>query len=61
MIHLKQATCAGCGACAKVCPYGVLTVHNKLAKLVAEDDCIECGACQLNCHFDAISVTKGTG
>lgn len=61
MIELNSETCAGCGACVKVCPHRVLEMKDKKAILAAEERCIECGACQLNCAHASISVTKGTG
>lgn len=61
MIALNQEACTGCRDCANVCPHGVIEMRDKKAFLIAEDRCIECGACQLNCHYDALTVTKGTG
>lgn len=61
MIDLNKDACTGCRMCVKVCPHGVLEMHENKATIAHEQKCIECGACQLNCRYQAIEVTKGTG
>lgn len=61
MITLNQAKCSGCRMCMQVCPHQVFVYQDKKAVLLHGERCIECGACQLNCHYQAITVTKGTG
>ncbi len=45
----------------EVCPHGVFSVHEKKAKIIDKDYCIECGACAKNCPADAIAVNAGVG
>ena len=61
MVELDRDACVGCRMCVKVCPHGVFEMRENKAIIVGEQRCIECGACQLNCHYDAVTVTKGVG
>jgi len=50
--------CTSCGVCARVCPYGAITVDVKAktgAHIVAAA-CAGCGACAAECRFEAISM-----
>lgn len=60
-LEYDSSKCAGCGACAEVCPHGVFAFSDRLAKVVDRDACIECGACAKNCPTGAIAVTAGVG
>lgn len=53
--------CINCGMCSIVCPHGVFSPNEKVARLVDPGSCMECGACQLNCPTGAISVESGVG
>ena len=44
--------CVGCGVCAKVCPYGNITVE--VGKPVFHTNCLGCYACLHNCPQNAI-------
>jgi len=54
-IHVDPVKCNGCGACVKVCPFGVVEVRDKLATITVEG-CTMCGACVAACRFNAISI-----
>jgi len=60
-LQLEQAACVGCGMCQTVCPHGIFTVDQGMARILDRDACMECGACARNCPGDAISVTPGVG
>jgi len=54
--------CTSCGVCAKVCPYGAITVDVKAktgAHIVAAA-CAGCGTCAAECRFDAIAMQHYT-
>lgn len=56
-----DASCRGCGSCAKVCPYGALVPHETAAgKAVAfiYERCNGCGACVAVCENDAVSLVR---
>ncbi|WP_027357239.1 4Fe-4S binding protein [Desulfofundulus thermocisternus] len=48
--------CAGCGACAEVCPYKAITVTARLA-VVDPGLCRECEECIFICPNGAITAT----
>jgi len=50
--------CLGCGACAAVCPSGVLGFDGQKASVVA-DGCIGCGHCAAVCPAEAVTVSAG--
>lgn len=51
-IKILENKCKGCGLCVKVCPFGAITVKNKVA--IIGDNCTQCGACVSSCKFKAI-------
>ena len=50
--------CTYCGVCAKVCPYGAITVDvkGKTEARVVAAACAGCGTCAAECRFDAITM-----
>jgi len=55
-IKVIDEKCIGCGACVKVCPYGAITMKEKLA-VIDITKCTLCGACVEVCPVDAIEIT----
>lgn len=60
-LRLDSEKCTGCRACTQVCPHGVFTVEDRVARIVDLDACMECGACARNCAYGAIDLTPGVG
>ena len=60
-LELDEAQCVGCGMCLVVCPHGVFTMSNGIARISRRDACMECGACSRNCPTEAVRVQSGVG
>ncbi len=58
-IKIIADQCVGCCLCVKACPFGAITVSNKLAS-INMDKCTLCGACAEVCKFEAIEINKET-
>ncbi len=55
-VRVLKEKCKGCSLCAKSCPFGAITIENKLA--VIGDACTGCGICAEECKFGAIEKDK---
>lgn len=53
--NIRQETCVGCKACAKICAHGAITITDKKAK-INYGKCVGCGRCIGTCHFNAIGA-----
>ena len=51
-VTIIKEKCKGCSICVKNCPFGALTLENKLA--VVGSSCTNCGVCVEKCPFGAI-------
>lgn len=52
---VDTARCAGCGACAAICPMGAITVDGTAS--IETSRCAGCGLCVDECPQDAITCT----
>lgn len=54
-IRVIREKCVGCKVCVKSCPFGAITMIDKLAVINLEE-CKLCGACVPACKFKAIEM-----
>ena len=58
IIHIDEAKCNGCGACAEACHEGAIQMINGKAKLTREDYCDGLGDCLPGCPTGAITFEE---
>ncbi len=58
IIHIDEAKCNGCGACASACHEGAIGMVNGRAKLLREDWCDGMGDCLPQCPTGAITFEE---
>lgn len=58
IIHIDEAKCNGCGACAAACHEGAISMINGKARLLREDYCDGLGDCLPTCPTGAITFEE---
>ncbi|MEA4834098.1 DUF362 domain-containing protein [Anaeromusa sp.] len=53
--RVREKSCVGCGACAKICAHSAITITEKKAS-IDHSICVGCGRCIGTCHFNAIAA-----
>jgi len=56
MLKIDTEKCTGCKICEKTCPFGAITVVDKIARV--KDNCTLCGACVSSCPTEAITIER---
>ena len=58
IIHIDEAKCNGCGACAAACHEGAIAMVDGKAKLMRDDYCDGLGDCLPACPTGAITFVE---
>lgn len=55
--ELEPDECAGCGACANVCPFAAITMNNEHAQ-ISWEKCMGCGVCVDKCPQQTLRLVR---
>jgi adenylylsulfate reductase subunit B len=58
-IEISAESCIGCGACAGVCPGGLIALAGGMAAIPSPERCWGCASCVKECPVQAISLYLG--
>ncbi|MFH0876339.1 MAG: 4Fe-4S binding protein [archaeon] len=54
LYKINKLTCAGCGACIRVCPNHAIKIEKDGRANIDQKKCGKCGLCKKACPFDSI-------
>ena len=55
---VDQKICVACGACAKACPKGAISVYRGCYARVDSEKCMGCGLCAKACPASCITLKE---
>jgi NADH:ubiquinone oxidoreductase subunit F (NADH-binding)/ferredoxin len=59
--HIDRDRCAGCGACARICPVEAISGEKEKLHVIDQKICIQCGACLSTCPPVYAAVYRRSG
>ena len=54
--QIDEATCTGCGACARACPQKTISGEKKKPHRINQVNCIQCRSCYEACKFNSVKI-----
>lgn len=54
--QIDEATCTGCGACARACPQKTISGEKKKPHRINQVNCIQCRSCYEACKFSSVKI-----
>jgi NADH-quinone oxidoreductase subunit F len=59
--HIDRDRCAGCGACARICPVNAISGERKKPHVINQRVCIKCGVCLSTCPEIYAAIYRRSG